>query len=93
MTAYYNEDLSKDLSKMIPFALLGIFIIDVSFFSFQESIEIIKTISSKFALILNYLLAVILLEFILRVLYFITKMITGKKEEVEQEGYEQYEGA
>ena len=28
VTAYYNEDLSKDVAKMIPFALLGIFIID-----------------------------------------------------------------
>ncbi len=30
VSAYYNEDLSKDLAKMLPFALLGIFLIDIS---------------------------------------------------------------
>ncbi len=31
--ASYNEDLSRDLAKILPFALLGIFLIDISYFS------------------------------------------------------------
>jgi hypothetical protein len=33
VTSYYSEDLSRDLAKMIPFALLGIFIVDMSYFT------------------------------------------------------------
>ena len=36
VTSYYNEQLSQDLAKMIPFALLGIFLVDATFFSVQE---------------------------------------------------------
>ena len=32
VTAYDNEDLSRGLSKMLPFALLGVFLIDISYF-------------------------------------------------------------
>jgi len=84
ITAYYNEELSKDLAKMLPFALLGIFIIDVTFFSFSQSLEVIKTIPSNYVLIFNYLLAVILLEFLLRVLFFISRIFTGKQDAEEE---------
>ncbi len=83
-TAYYNEELSKDLAKMLPFALLAIFMIDVSFFSINTSIEIIKTLPSNYILILNYLLAVIFLEFVLRILYSISMLFTRKKRDLEK---------
>ena len=41
LASYYNEDLSRDLAKMLPFALLGLFLIDISYFSFGESYSII----------------------------------------------------
>ena len=31
-TAYYNEDLSRDIAKILPFAVLALFVIDASFF-------------------------------------------------------------
>ena len=36
VTAYYNEDLSRDLSKILPFAMLGVFLIDISYFPFRR---------------------------------------------------------
>jgi len=66
VAAYYNEDLSKDLAKMLPFALLGIFLVDISYFSFGNSLEIIKQIPSFWKIMVYYLIFAIILEFILR---------------------------
>jgi hypothetical protein len=79
--SYYNEDLSKDLSKMLPFALLGVFLVDVSYFSISTSLEAIKNIPALWKIIIYYLLVIILLEFILRVLYIINRMIFQKDSE------------
>jgi hypothetical protein len=85
ISAYYNEDLSKDLAKMIPFALLGIFLIDVSYFSVSSSIATLKSIPSMWKIILYYLLAIIALEFVLRVAYSIAKVVSGSKEAPQEE--------
>jgi len=77
ITAYYHEDLSKDLAKMLPFALLGVFLIDISFFSLKNSLELIKQVPSLWMTVVYYLVFIILLEFILRILSF----IIPKKEE------------
>lgn len=71
ITSYYNQELSRDLAKMLPFALLGIFIIDVSFFSPSSSIELAKQIPSVWKNIVYYLLFAIILEFVLRIFYAI----------------------
>ena len=42
VTAYYNEDLSRDLAKILPFAVLAVFLIDASFFSIGESLDILR---------------------------------------------------
>ena len=38
-TAYYREDLAKDLAKMLPFGLLAIFLVDTQFISIVDSLE------------------------------------------------------
>lgn len=75
VTAYYNEELSKDLAKMLPFALLGVFLINVSFFSFTDSIALMKQIPSNWVLLAYYLLFVIALEFVLRIGHGIVGMM------------------
>ena len=67
VTAYYNEDLSRDLAKMLPFALLGIFIVDVDYFSFPGSIEALREATTLWENVAYYLLFVIGLEFVLRI--------------------------
>jgi hypothetical protein len=71
LMAYYDEDLSKDLAKMMPFALLGVFLVDISFFSVSNSLETIKQIPSLWKLIVYYLVIIVLLEFVLRIFFFI----------------------
>ena len=68
-SAYYNENLSKDLAKMIPFALLGIFIVEPTYFSMGLVIQRITTFPTLFPLVLRYLLFVYVLEIILRSLH------------------------
>lgn len=67
ITAYYNEDLSRDLSKILPFALLGIFLVDLSYFSLSDSIIALEAALLSWDTIIYYLGFVIVLEFLLRI--------------------------
>ena len=67
VTAYYNEDLSKDLAKILPFALLGVFLIDLSYFSISASVEALQQAYTQWESVVYYLGFVIGLEFLLRV--------------------------
>lgn len=69
--SYYNESLSKDLAKMVPFALLAIFLLDINYFSWSASLEIVKGLPLLWETLLYYLVSIIGLEFILRIITFI----------------------
>jgi len=79
ITAYYNENLSQDLAKMIPFALLGVFLIDVSYFSIADAIASWKSVPSLIKVLLYYLFFVTALEFILRITHGIAGLVVKKK--------------
>ena len=66
IASYYSEDLSRDLAKILPFAVLGIFLIDVSFFKIGASLDTLKQADDHRETILYYLIALIALEFALR---------------------------
>ena len=68
VTAYYNEDLSKDLAKILPFAVLGIFLIDASFFKVSKSLEVLEEAQHYTEHILYYLVFLIAVEFALRLI-------------------------
>ncbi|MCK4588942.1 MAG: hypothetical protein KAT77_00740 [Nanoarchaeota archaeon] len=80
ITAYYHEDLSRDLAKMLPFVLLGVFLIDIGFFDWSASWELLKSVPALWKTIVYYLVFIIALEFILRILSF----IVPKREEKEK---------
>ena len=67
ITAYYNEDLSRDLSKILPFALLGVFLIDLSYFSFSRSFDALLGALLSWKTIVYYLGFMIGLEFVMRI--------------------------
>lgn len=67
ITSYYNEDLSRDLAKILPFALLGVFIIDLSYFSLPGSFEALQQATAFWERIAYYLLFIIGLELVLRI--------------------------
>ena len=68
MTAYYKEDLAKDLAKLLPFTLLGVSITQIGGFSFENIIEQVFAIPAFFNHIAIYLLFIMVIEFILRTL-------------------------
>ncbi|MFH1331814.1 MAG: hypothetical protein ABIH63_00835 [archaeon] len=82
VSAYYHENLSQDLAKMLPFALLGIFLVDASFFSLQTSIEVAKEIPTLWKLLVYYLVFVITLEFVLRITHTISRIFIRRDDEV-----------
>jgi hypothetical protein len=75
VTSYYNEDLSKDLAKMLPFALLGVLLIDISFFDLESSLSLVDNITLHLELMMYYLGFIIVLEIIARGIYNLLKMI------------------
>ena len=83
VSAYYNEDLSRDLAKILPFAVLGVFIIDTSFFNVQSSLDTLREISQHRELIAYYLIFLVVLEFALRFVFVVFKLIFPAKPEPE----------
>jgi len=79
ITAFYNEDLAKDLAKMFPFALLGVFLVDMSSFSFSEFLVVVKQVPSQWETLLYYLLFLVALELFLRILTGLWHWVRGKK--------------
>lgn len=70
VTSYYKQELSADLAKIMPLALLVIFLLDIKSFSLTTSLEAVKSIFTTDAtlhILIYYFLFVILLEFILRI--------------------------
>lgn len=71
MTSYYNENLSKDLAKLLPFTLLAISLLNPNFFNIERIFALFKELPVFFDAILTYLVFIILLEIILRFFDFI----------------------
>ena len=82
ITAYYSEDLSKDVAKMLPFAMLGLFLIDPSYFVFNDVILKIQSIPNFLILAVQFLLFIIVMEWFLRVLLVIRYAIFPKKQKM-----------
>ena len=85
LTAYISEDLSKDLAKMLPFTLLGIFLIDPNFFSVTEFISKIYDIPNLLSDIFYYLVFIFLLEIVLRGFYSLADLFSGGELSLEKE--------
>ncbi|MFA5259361.1 MAG: hypothetical protein WC979_08035 [Candidatus Pacearchaeota archaeon] len=77
LTAYISEDLSKDLAKMFPFTLLGIFLVDPSFFSLNDFIDKISQIPSFINNIFLYLIFIFFAEITIRLIFTIITSIRG----------------
>jgi hypothetical protein len=67
ISSYYDEDLSRDLAKILPFALLGVFLVDFSYFSLPATMEILQQTLDQWRTMVYYLIFVIALELVLRV--------------------------
>ena len=79
LTAYYDEDLSRDLAKILPFAVLAIFLIDGSFFEVDESLQVLKEVNNHRERIFYYLVFLIALEFALRLILSIAAFLISER--------------
>lgn len=77
--SYYKEDLSSDIAKLIPLALLAVSLIDPNFFSVETMISRLAEIPTLGLQILQFLIFSIVLEWILRILYLIKIGLSGHK--------------
>lgn len=79
ITAYYHDQLSIDLAKMIPFTLLGFFIVDMYFFSMETVLSNAQAMFSNIDKLTFYLLFAIVVEFIMRIIQLIRNQIRKHK--------------
>ena len=80
ITAYYTEDLSRDVAKMLPFAILGVFLVDSSYFSTETVTTRLNALPDNVDYIIQFLFLIILVEWILRAGLAIRYLIFPKKE-------------
>ncbi len=71
VASYFKEDLSHDMAKLMPFALLAIFLTGPSFFSWDLFMNRLSSIPSLGWEIPQFFIFSILLEWVLRILYSI----------------------
>ncbi len=81
ITAYFREDLSKDLAKMVPFTLLGVTILTPSFIDISTSVERITQVPLFFNNALYYLIFIVALETVLRLFFLFIEISVSMKEE------------
>ena len=89
MAAYYKEDLSKDLAKMIPFSLLGIFLVNNTLFTIDQFVGRLDDFIPFIGKIAAFVLFAIVVEAALRILFLIKRKFlpvaeTQLKEEIEK---------
>ena len=75
MTAYYKEELSREIAKLLPFTLLAIAITKPNFFNLNRIITHLVSIPSYLPQIFIYLLFIVALEIILRIFEFIFSLL------------------
>lgn len=67
ITSYYNEDLSTDIAKLLPFVLLGVFLTDINSFNPSQALNTLYEIPVIITNVVYYFLFVLGAELILRV--------------------------
>jgi len=81
VVSYYSKSLAQDIAKLIPFVLLAVFLTDgASAFNWSNSIQLIKTFPTLLDTLIYYFFFVIALEFILRIVYSMTKALSSRDE-------------
>ena len=79
ITAYYDENLSSDVAKLLPFALLAIFLLDISTISINTPLEVISQLIDVGKNIAYYFLFIFFVEIFLRIVGHISGKKGGKK--------------
>ncbi len=78
VACYYNEDLARDIAKMLPFSLLGVFLIDFGQFDPVESADLLGRLGEHWEDVFYYWVFVVLLELLLRLTDYRVKANYGR---------------
>jgi len=71
ISAYYHEDLSRDIAKLVPFTLLGIFLFNPQFYSFSDTLTRLFEIPSFIIQIASFILLAMIIEIVFSTLYLV----------------------
>ena len=66
ITAYLDEDLSRDIARILPFALLGLFIANFAEFEIGATVRLLRDAVQEWERLLYYWAYVVLQELVLR---------------------------
>jgi len=77
--AYYSEDLAKDVAKMMPFALLGLFLVDSSYFNMDEILIKFNSIPDFMSMAVQFIVFIIITEWVLRLSYRINCAVKKRR--------------
>lgn len=73
--SYYSEEMSREMAKMVPFTLLGIFLVDyIAVFTIEIPIQTFNRLLSLWPLMLYYLVAVAVIELVMRAIQIVIKL-------------------
>ncbi|MBS3923479.1 MAG: hypothetical protein KGZ37_10090 [Nitrosarchaeum sp.] len=81
ISAYYREDLSRDLAKLLPFALLAIFLFDPQFYSLVDVLKRLAEIPSFLTQIAAFMVVAMIVEIFLSIIYLIKVRFFHKENE------------
>ena len=81
--AYYDEDLSRDLAKILPFAVLSFLLINASPLDLGDALAVLGEVNTQWGAIFYYWVFLIALELALRLLFGLFRAIfpARKREE------------
>ncbi len=93
MISYHNEDLARDVAKLIPLTLLATSLLNPNFFSITRILGQIKALPGLTTNVLTYLLFIIILELVMRTLDFLFSLfnLNGFKTETDEQTAEEEE--
>jgi len=77
--AYWTEDLSRDVAKMLPFAVLGVFLVGSTSVNFSEFEALYSNLPELADAYLNSLILLSILETVLRVGYVVKDLFGGQR--------------
>ncbi|HIC74983.1 MAG: hypothetical protein CXX73_03695 [Methanobacteriota archaeon] len=77
--AYWTEDLSRDVAKMLPFAVLGVFLVGSTSVNFGEFKALYSNLPELADAYLNSLILLSILETVLRVGHVVKDLFGGQR--------------
>jgi len=83
LTAYFKEELSKEIAKIFPLAVLVIFLLSPNFLNFASALEKLTYLPLLLSQTFIFLIFILLFEILIRLVYSIVLLF--KKPKIEEE--------